>query len=67
MTRAEQSAIITDYIEKQLPVYKELALDIHNHPEVSNNEVYSSDVLINQLKKEGFDVKKKCCRSPYRI
>ncbi|UUV98053.1 M20 family metallopeptidase [Vagococcus luciliae] len=58
MTRENKSAIIIDYIEKQLPVYKELALDIHNHPEVSNYEVYSSDVLINQLKKEGFDVKK---------
>lgn len=57
MTRENKSAIIIDYIEKQLPVYKELALDIHNHPEVSNYEVYSSDVLINQLKKEGFDVK----------
>lgn len=32
MTRAEQSAIIKDYIEKQLPTYKELALDIHAHP-----------------------------------
>lgn len=58
MTRAEQSAIIKDYIEKQLPTYKDLALGIHAHPEVSNYEVYSSDVLINQLKKEGFDVTK---------
>lgn len=58
MTRAEQSAIIKNYIKKQLPIYKDLALDIHAHPEVSNYEVYSSDVLINQLKKEGFDVTK---------
>jgi len=58
MSRNEQSEIIKHYIEKQLPIYQELALDIHAHPEVSNYEVYSSDVLINQLKKEGFDVTK---------
>ena len=58
MTRSEQSTIIKNYIKKQLPTYQELALDIHAHPEVSNYEVYSSDVLINQLKKEGFDVTK---------
>lgn len=58
MTRSEQSTIIKSYIKKQLPTYQELALDIHAHPEVSNYEVYSSDVLINQLKKEGFDVTK---------
>ncbi|AQP54541.1 amidohydrolase [Vagococcus penaei] len=49
---------ITTFIEQQLPIYQELALDIHNHPEVSNYEFYSSDVLVNQLKKEGFKVVK---------
>lgn len=58
MSRSEQSQTIKNYIKQQLPIYQELALDIHAHPEVSNYEVYSSDVLINQLKKEGFDVTK---------
>src|SRR5699024_4274037 len=38
--------------------YQAVALDIHDHPEVSNYEVYSSDALITQLKKEGFEVTK---------
>lgn len=49
---------IEEFIATNLPTYQELALDIHNHPEVSNYEFYSSDVLIRQLEKEGFSVKK---------
>lgn len=49
---------IEEFIATNLPTYQELALDIHNHPEVSNYEFYSSDVLIRQLEEEGFSVKK---------
>lgn len=49
---------IEEFIATHLPTYQELALDIHQHPEVSNYEFYSSDVLIRQLEKEGFSVKK---------
>lgn len=58
MTRAEKYTTIQEFIQERLPEYQALALDIHEHPEVSNYEVYSSDALIAQLKKEGFDVKK---------
>ncbi|MDT2738362.1 M20 family metallopeptidase [Enterococcus canintestini] len=49
---------IEEFIATNLPTYQELALDIHQHPEVSNYEFYSSDVLIRQLEEEGFSVKK---------
>ncbi|MCD1023808.1 M20 family metallopeptidase [Enterococcus sp. SMC-9] len=49
---------IEEFIATNLPTYQELALDIHQHPEVSNYEFYSSDALIRQLEKEGFSVKK---------
>ncbi|KAF1305729.1 M20 family metallopeptidase [Candidatus Enterococcus willemsii] len=58
MTRAEKYTTIQEFIQERLPEYQALALDIHEHPEVSNYEVYSSDALIAQLKKEGFDVQK---------
>ena len=58
MTKQERYATIKEFIQGKLPEYKELALDIHDHPEVSNYEVYSSDALIEQLKKEGFEVVK---------
>ncbi|MGM9903440.1 MAG: M20 family metallopeptidase [Enterococcus sp.] len=45
-------------IQQRLTDYQALALDIHAHPEVSNYEFYSSEVLVNQLVKEGFSVKK---------
>lgn len=47
---------ITAFIKERLPIYQELALDIHDHPEVSNYEFYSSEVLVDRLKKEGFEV-----------
>lgn len=56
--REEKYATIKSFIQERLPEYKEVAIDIHEHPEVSNYEVYSSDALIAQLKKEGFEVKK---------
>lgn len=45
-------------IQQRLAEYQALALDIHDHPEVSNYEFYSSDALIKQLEKEGFSVTK---------
>ncbi|MDT2764450.1 M20 family metallopeptidase [Enterococcus asini] len=51
-----QTAIIKEFIAKRLPEYQALALDIHEHPEVSNYEFYSSGALVAQLEKEGFTV-----------
>ena len=47
---------IAAYVEKQYPVYRQIALDIHAHPEVSNYEFYACERLSNQLKAEGFAV-----------
>ena len=48
---------ILEYAEKQYPVYREIALQIHGKPETSNHEYYACGVLREQLKKEGFEVK----------
>ena len=53
MTQLEK---ISTFIKGKLPTYQALALDIHNHPEVSNYEFYSSEVLVKQLEAEGFTV-----------
>lgn len=58
MTTTTIEATIKEFIDQRLPEYQALALDIHDHPEVSNYEFYSSDVLIQQLEKEGFTVTK---------
>ena len=42
-------AAIKPFIQERLAAYQALALDIHNHPEVSNYEFYSADALIAQL------------------
>jgi amidohydrolase len=47
---------IAAYVEKQDPVYRRIALDIHEHPEVSNYEFFACERLSNQLKEEGFRV-----------
>lgn len=49
--------ILLQYAQKQAPVYRQLALDIHAHPEVSNYEFYACEHLSGQLAAEGFDVK----------
>ncbi|MFV0557390.1 MAG: M20 family metallopeptidase [Enterococcus sp.] len=49
---------IKDAINTRLTEYQALALAIHEHPEVSNYEFYSSEVLIKQLNKEGFAIEK---------
>ena len=46
MTTATQTKheVIEAFIKESLPTYQQLAIDIHEHPEVSNYEVYSSQV-----------------------
>ncbi|HFD1814966.1 TPA: M20/M25/M40 family metallo-hydrolase [Enterococcus hirae] len=53
-----RSSLLKEAIQERLPEYQALALDIHQHPEVSNYEFYSSATLIRQLEKEGFTVEK---------
>ena len=47
---------IAAYVEKQDAVYRQIALDIHAHPEVSNYEFYACERLSKQLEAEGFQV-----------
>ena len=47
---------ILAYADRQYPIYRQIALDIHAHPETSNHEVYACSLLSEQLRKEGFDV-----------
>ena len=47
---------IISYADRQDPVYRQIALDIHARPEVSNYEFFACEILSEQLKKEGFDV-----------
>lgn len=56
VTTQTKHEVIEKFIEERLPQYQALAIDIHEHPEVSNYEVYSSDALVTQLLKEGFNV-----------
>nr|WP_276938824.1 M20 family metallopeptidase [Helcococcus sueciensis] len=48
---------IEQTVDERLEGYKDLALQIHEKPEVSNYEFFASETLSNQLKKEGFEVK----------
>ncbi|MBQ9198483.1 MAG: M20 family metallopeptidase [Clostridia bacterium] len=47
---------ICDYVDSRDAVYRQIALDIHAHPEVSNYEFFACERLSEQLKAEGFDV-----------
>ncbi|HBH6811462.1 TPA: amidohydrolase, partial [Enterococcus faecium] len=58
MTTTISTNQLKDLIQYRLPEYQALALDIHEHPEVSNYEFYSSAALIKQLEKERFWVEK---------
>lgn len=44
-------------VEERLEIYKDIALQIHDKPEVSNYEFFASEILSKQLEKEGFKVK----------
>lgn len=48
---------IEEVVEQKLQIYKDIALSIHEKPEVSNYEFFASKTLSEQLSKEGFDVK----------
>ncbi len=47
---------IIAYVDRQDGTYRQIALDIHARPEVSNYEFYACERLSEQLKKEGFQV-----------
>ena len=49
--------LIERVIEEKIERYKEIALQIHDKPEVSNYEFFASETLSEQLKREGFDVR----------
>ncbi|MDK4351601.1 M20 family metallopeptidase [Enterococcus thailandicus] len=58
MSTTQTTTSVKEFIAERLPEYQELALTIHDHPEVSNYEFFSSEALIKQLEKEGFTVEK---------
>lgn len=47
---------ICDYADSQAAVYRQIALEIHAKPEVSNYEFFACQRLSDQMKAEGFDV-----------
>lgn len=48
---------IEEAVDERLDVYKDIALKIHDKPEVSNYEFFACEILSERLKKEGFEVK----------
>ena len=52
---SRRDAIIA-YADRQHPVYRQIALDIHERPEVSNHEYFACERLSEQLRQEGFAV-----------
>ncbi|MDO4389689.1 MAG: amidohydrolase, partial [Eubacteriales bacterium] len=44
-------------VEAKKSVYQQIALEIFNHPEVSNYEFFACKALSTQLAKEGFSVR----------
>lgn len=49
--------MIIAYTDRQAGVYRQIALDIHARPEVSNYEFFASKTLSERLAKEGFEIK----------
>ena len=47
---------IVNYVDRQDPVYRRIALDIHARPETSNHEHFACARLSDQLRAEGFEV-----------
>ena len=47
---------ILSAVERQYPVYRQIALEIHAHPETSNHETFACKRLAEQLAAEGFSV-----------
>ena len=48
---------ILHFIDERFPIYRQIALDIHAKPEVSNYEFFACERLSKQLAAEGFEVK----------
>lgn len=44
-------------VEERVEGYKDIALQIHDKPEVSNYEFFACEILSNKLVEEGFEVK----------
>jgi amidohydrolase len=49
--------LIDKAVEDKVENYKDIAVQIHDKPEISNYEFFASKILSEQLAKEGFDVK----------
>ncbi|WPC43483.1 M20 family metallopeptidase [Clostridium sp. JS66] len=49
---------IIDELENRKENYIDISHKIHEHPEIGNEEVYASELLIDTLEKEGFQVEK---------
>ena len=47
---------ITEYVDSSLKTYQDIALAIHERPEVSNYEFFACETLSKQLEKEGFEI-----------
>lgn len=54
--KVAETQVIKDYIHTRLAHYQELALAIHNTPEVSNYEFFAQKILVKLLEEEGFTV-----------
>lgn len=52
----EYKQTILDYIENNKWHYIEMSHQIHQRPELGNEEIFASRTLIEHLKKEGFDI-----------
>ncbi|MCD9055504.1 M20 family metallopeptidase [Staphylococcus arlettae] len=52
----EYKQTILDYIENNKRHYIEVSHQIHQRPELGNEEIFASRTLIEHLKKEGFDI-----------
>lgn len=61
MTRKDQ---ILSYADARSEAYKEIAKQIHAHPEVSNQEYFAQELLTKTLAEEGFEVKKDIAGHP---
>lgn len=48
--------VIQNYVRRQYPVYREMALAIHAKPEVSDFEFFACETLSKQMEQEGFAV-----------
>lgn len=53
MTHRER---IENNVDNRIDAYKEIALAIHDQPEVSNYEFFASETLSTKLQEEGFEV-----------